>query len=76
MDVEASTLTAAIEDHNLRFNDNKSFPGIYPVEEEELFTPWGDNVEESCPEDDETPVPCSFSGPLMYLAASHLEAKK
>jgi hypothetical protein len=74
MDVEASTLSATIDGHNPRFNDNKPFPDIYPVKEEELFIPWGDSVEESCPEDDETPVPCRFSGPLMYLAVSHLVA--
>jgi hypothetical protein len=44
------------------------------MKEEELFIPWGDNAEEICLEDDETPIPCSFSGPLLYLAVSHLEA--
>jgi hypothetical protein len=31
-------------------------------------------MEESCPKDDEITVPCSFSGPLLYLAVSQLEA--
>jgi hypothetical protein len=54
--------------------DITPFPDIYELNEQELFTPWGDNIEEPCPEDENTPIPCSFTGPLMYLAISHLEA--
>jgi hypothetical protein len=75
MDVEANaTLSATIESQDRQSNTDKPFPEIYPVKEEEFFIPWEDNTGESRPEDDETPVPCSFSGPLLYLAVSHLEA--
>jgi hypothetical protein len=49
------------------------FPDIYDLKEEYLIAPWGDNIEESCLEDEYTPKPCSFTGLLMYLAISHLD---
>jgi hypothetical protein len=47
--------------------DTTPFPDIYDLKEEELFTPWGDNIEEPCPKDENTPMPCRFNSPLQNL---------
>jgi hypothetical protein len=41
---------------------------------EEPYRPWGDNPWKPSPEEEETPDPCSFTGPLAYLSVSHEEA--
>jgi len=41
---------------------------------EEPFTPWLDNPWVMSIEEEETPDPCSFTGPLAYLSVTHEEA--
>ena len=41
---------------------------------EEPFTPWLDNPWVLSIEEEETPDPCSFTGPLAYLSVTHEEA--
>ena len=46
-----------------------------PIENlEEPFAPWEDNPWVMSIEEEETPDPCSFTGPLAYLSVTHEEA--
>jgi len=39
-----------------------------------LMNPWSTDLEVAAPEDEDTPLPCSFTGPLHYLSVSRDQA--
>ena len=49
---------------------NKLAPGALNV----LMNPWTTDTESAAPEDEETPLPCFFSGPLHYLSTTRDQA--
>jgi len=49
---------------------NRLAPGSLNV----LMNPWSSDPDVEAPEDDDTPLPCSFSGPLHYLSMSREQA--
>jgi len=48
----------------------KIAPGALSV----LMNPWSSDTEADAPEDEATPLPCSFTGPLHYLSVSREQA--